>query len=87
MVCTDPGTAHDIFSGEMQAALAQRKLALESAPDGLCAKKVGSLRIRVKAAERAVKTLQLKSVATLVFDRVHGAEAKKEWFRSDFIYI
>ena len=70
---------------EARSTLEQRKLELDSAPDDLNGKESRRSRTRVAAAERAVETLERKSVATMVFDRMHGAEAKKDWFRSDFI--
>ena len=36
------------------------------------------------SAERAVESMKQKSMATLVFDKTHGVEAKQDWYRSDF---
>ena len=70
---------------DAEHALAKRKTDLETAPEGIDGRKVSALQKKVATAERAMASLERKTIATLVFDRVHGAEAKKDWFRSDFI--
>ena len=68
---------------DADSALAQNKIELEALPEEPDGRKVAGLKKKVVAAERAVETLKLRSIATLVFDRYHGAEAKKDWLRSD----
>ena len=68
---------------DANSVLAQAKVVLETLPEEPDARKRAGLKKKVAAAERAVETLKLRSIATLVFDRYHGAEAKKDWLRSD----
>ena len=68
---------------DADSVLAQAKVVLETLPEEPDARKLAGLKKKVAAAERAVETLKLRSIATLVFDRYHGAEAKKDWLRSD----
>ena len=68
---------------DADSALAQNKIELEALPEETDGRKVAGLKKKVVAAERAVETLKLRSIVTLVFDRYHGAEAKKDWLRSD----
>ena len=68
---------------DADSALTQSKIELESLSEEPDGRKVAGLKKKVVMAERAVETLKLRSIATLVFDRYHGAEAKKDWLRSD----
>ena len=68
---------------DANSVLAQAKVVLETLPEEPDARKRAGLKKKVAAAERAVETLKLRSIVTLVFDKYHGAEAKKDWLRSD----
>ena len=68
---------------DADSALTQSKIELESLSEEPDGRKVAGLKKKVVMAERAVETLKLRSIVTLVFDRYHGAEAKKDWLRSD----
>ena len=58
---------------------------MEAVAEATYGRKVTGLKKKVAAAERAVATLKLKTIARLVFDRYHGGEANRCWFRSVFI--
>ena len=54
---------------DADSVLAQAKVELEALPEEPDGRKVAGLKKKVVAAERAVETLKLRSIVTLVFDR------------------
>ena len=74
-------------NNDAKAALAQRSSELEAVEADTNQKKILAAQKRVTSAERAVESLKLKSMATLVFDKFHGAEAKQDWYRSVFFFL
>ena len=69
---------------DAKEALARRSSELETVEAETNQKKIRAAQKRVTSAERAVESMKQKSMATLVFDKTHGVEAKQDWYRSDF---